>query len=206
MLSCFVGLILEDCKVPHSNYGHVILGDPSVILAYQISSNEVRCLIDIHGTVPSIANGEMAEYLKSLDAPKIPDELRNSFVSAVDKRKIRTMPNMSMATSPSSRQGAFLLGDSLNILHPLAGGGMIVALSDIVILRDLLKPLDDLHDSLSLRKQLNLFYLKRKPNACVLNAIASIAYKLFSHSLDKGKNVLVEASLDYLALEDENSK
>lgn len=72
MPSCFVGLILENCDLPHANHGHVILADPSPILFYQISSTEVRCLVDVPGQkVPSISNGEMAKYLKTVVAPQV---------------------------------------------------------------------------------------------------------------------------------------
>ncbi|KAI3996543.1 hypothetical protein MKX01_009375 [Papaver californicum] len=74
--SCFVGLILENCKLPHQNHGHVILADPSPILFYQISSTEVRCLVDVPGQkVPSIGNGEMAKYLKTMVAPQVPPQI-----------------------------------------------------------------------------------------------------------------------------------
>ncbi|KAL9378697.1 hypothetical protein Peur_030032 [Populus x canadensis] len=87
--SCFVGLILENCKLPFENHGHVILADPSPILFYPISSTEVRCLVDVPGQkVPSIANGEMANYLKNMVAPQIPSELRNAFVSAIHKASL----------------------------------------------------------------------------------------------------------------------
>lgn len=70
--SCFVGLVLENCLLPFPNHGHVILGDPSPILLYPISSTEVRCLVDIPGNkVPSVANGEMANYLKTVVAPQV---------------------------------------------------------------------------------------------------------------------------------------
>lgn len=70
--SCFVGLILENCELPCANHGHVILGDPSPILFYPISSSEVRCLVDIPGQkVPSISNGDMAKYLKTTVAPQV---------------------------------------------------------------------------------------------------------------------------------------
>lgn len=70
--SCFVGLILENCDLPYANHGHVILGDPSPILFYPISSTEIRCLVDVPGQkVPSISNGEMAQYLKSVVAPQV---------------------------------------------------------------------------------------------------------------------------------------
>lgn len=70
--SCFVGLVLENCELPYANHGHVILADPSPILFYPISSTEVRCLVDVPGQkVPSISNGEMENYLKSVVAPQV---------------------------------------------------------------------------------------------------------------------------------------
>jgi len=70
--SCFVGLVLDNCQLPYPNHGHVVLGNPSPILFYPISSNEVRCLVDVPGQkVPSIANGEMAKYLKTVVAPQV---------------------------------------------------------------------------------------------------------------------------------------
>lgn len=70
--SCFVGLILENCQLPFANHGHVILADPSPILFYPISSTEVRCLVDLPGQkLPSLSNGEMANYLKNMVAPQV---------------------------------------------------------------------------------------------------------------------------------------
>lgn len=72
--SHYVGLILENCNLPYENHGHVILGDPSPILFYPISSVEIRCLVDVPGqkTLPSVGNGEMANYLKTVVAPQVP--------------------------------------------------------------------------------------------------------------------------------------
>ncbi|CDP17553.1 unnamed protein product [Coffea canephora] len=72
------------------------------------------------------------------------------------------MPNRSMPANPHPTPGALLLGDAFNIRHPLTGGGMTVALSDVVVLRDLLRPLHDLHDATSLCKYLESFYTLRK--------------------------------------------
>ncbi|RZC62711.1 hypothetical protein C5167_024472 [Papaver somniferum] len=84
--SCFVGLILENCKLPHQNHGHVILADPSPILFYQISSTEVRCLVDVPGQkVPSIGNGEMAIYLKTMVAPQPVASTINTLAGALYK-------------------------------------------------------------------------------------------------------------------------
>lgn len=72
------------------------------------------------------------------------------------------MPNRSMPAAPLPTPGALLMGDAFNMRHPLTGGGMTVALSDIVVLHNLLKPLHNLHDASSLCKYLESFYTLRK--------------------------------------------
>ncbi|MBA0810041.1 hypothetical protein Gohar_002063, partial [Gossypium harknessii] len=199
--SCFVGLVLENCHLPYANHGHVILADPSPILFYPISSTEIRCLVDVPGQkVPSIANGEMANYLKTVVAPQVPPEIYDSFVAAVDKGNIRTMPNRSMPASPYPTPGALLMGDAFNMRHPLTGGGMTVALSDIVVLRDLLKPLRDLNDAPTLCKYLESFYTLRKPVASTINTLAGALYKVFCASPDQARKEMRQACFDYLSL------
>lgn len=72
------------------------------------------------------------------------------------------MPNRSMPAAPYPTPGALLMGDAFNMRHPLTGGGMTVALSDIVVLRNLLRPLCDMNDSVTLCKYLESFYTLRK--------------------------------------------
>lgn len=199
--SCFVALILENCQLPFSNHGHVVLADPSPILFYPISSTEIRCLVDVPGQkVPSISNGEMSKYLKTVVAPQIPSELHDAFISAVEKGNIRTMQNRSMPAAPHPTPGALLMGDAFNMRHPLTGGGMTVALSDVVVLRNLLKPLCDLHDASSLCKYLESFYTLRKPVASTINTLAGALYKVFSASPDQARNEMRQACFDYLSL------
>ncbi|KAM5569778.1 squalene monooxygenase SE1-like [Rosa sericea] len=199
--SCFVGLVLENCDLPHANHGHVILGDPSPILFYPISSTEVRCLVDVPGTkVPSIASGEMVKYLKTKVAPQIPPQLYNAFMAAVNKGNIRTMQNKSMAANPIPTPGAILLGDSFNMRHPLTGGGMTVALSDIVLLRNLLKPLRDLNDARALCNYLESFYTLRKPVSSTINTLADALYQVFCASPDPARQEMREACFGYLSL------
>ncbi|KAM0035153.1 putative squalene monooxygenase [Helianthus debilis subsp. tardiflorus] len=52
--------------------GHVILADSSPILFCPISNTEVRCLVDVPGQkVPTIANREIGNYLKTIVAPQV---------------------------------------------------------------------------------------------------------------------------------------
>ena len=79
-----MGLVLENCELPFANHGHVVLGDPSPVLFYPISSTEVRCLVDVPGEkVPSVSNGEMDRYLKTVVAPQVCVFLNSSAFSPV---------------------------------------------------------------------------------------------------------------------------
>lgn len=93
---------------------------------------------------------------------QIPPQLYDAFIAAVDKGTIRTMPNRSMPAAPYPTPGALLMGDAFNMRHPLTGGGMTVALSDIVVLQNLLRPLTNLNDASTLSKYLESFYTLRK--------------------------------------------
>lgn len=199
--SCFVGLILENCELPYEKHGHVVLADPSPMLFYRISSTEIRCLVDVPGQkVPSVSNGDLSKYLKTVVAPQIPRELQEAFIATVDKGNMRTMPNRSMPAAPQPTPGALLMGDAFNMRHPLTGGGMTVALSDIVVLRNLLKPLHDLHDSYTLCNYLESFYTLRKPVASTINTLAGALYKVFCASPDEARKEMREACFDYLSL------
>ncbi|TKY46698.1 Squalene monooxygenase [Spatholobus suberectus] len=199
--SFFVGLVLENCQLPFEHHGHVILADPSPILFYRISSTEVRCLVDIPGkNVTPVGLGGMANYLKATVASQIPPELHEAFISAINKGNMRIMPNSSMPADPYPTPGALLMGDAFNMRHPLTGGGMTVALSDIVVLRDLLKPICDLNDASSLCRYLESFYILRKPMASTINTLAGALYKVFSASPNQARKELRQACFDYLSL------
>ncbi|XP_022158631.1 squalene monooxygenase-like [Momordica charantia] len=199
--SCFVGLVLENCKLPFENHGHVVLADPSPILLYPISSTEIRCLVDIPGQkVPSVANGEMAHYLKTVVAPQVPPELHASFIAAIEKGNIKSTTNRTMPAAPRPTPGALLLGDAFNMRHPLTGGGMTVALADIVVLRDLLRPLANLKDADALCNYFESFYTLRKPVASTINTLAGALYKVFCASPDPARKEMREACFDYLSL------
>ncbi|KAI3491223.1 hypothetical protein L1887_44470 [Cichorium endivia] len=103
------GLVLQNCQLPYKKHGHVIIADPSPIVFYPISSTEIRCLVDILGQkVPSVSNGDLSNYLKTVVAPQIPPELQEAFMEAVDKGNMRTMPNRSMPAAPRPTLGLYI--------------------------------------------------------------------------------------------------
>ncbi|KAE8664653.1 Squalene epoxidase 2 [Hibiscus syriacus] len=200
--SYFVGLVLTGCKLPNENYGGVIIADPSPIVFYPISSTEIRCMVDVPSqNLPSLSNGEMSHYLKNLVAAKVIPELRTAFVTAIEEKdNIRVMANKIMAARPRPTPGALLIGDALNMRHALTGGGMTVALSDVVLLRDLLRPLHDLSDASSTYEYLESFYVLRKPMSSTINTLANVMQKMFSASSDPAIEHIQQSCLGYLRL------
>lgn len=142
----------------------------------------------------------MAQYLKTVIAPQIPHELQTAFISATEKGNMRTMPNRNMPAAPYPTPGALLMGDAFNMRHPLTGGGMTVALSDVILLRDLLRPLHSLDNAYSLCKYFESFYTLRKPVASTINTLAGALYKVFSASSDPAREEIRQACFDYLRL------
>jgi squalene monooxygenase len=63
--------------------------------------------------------------------------------------------------------------------HPLTGGGMTVAFSDIVILRPLLAAVPDLSDWNQVKRALDRWYRDRKPLASTVNILSVALYDLF---------------------------
>lgn len=199
--SFFVGLLLQGASLPHPGYGHVVLAEPSPVLFYPISSNEVRCLVDYPGeSLPGATSGELQRYLKERIAPQVPPQLQKAFLNAVESGRIRSMQNKQLTAAPLHQPGALLLGDAFNMRHPLTGGGMTVALSDTALLCDMLRPLPDLTDPIATADATAAFYVKRKPVSATINTLANALYKVFCASGSEAHEEMRQACFDYLKL------
>lgn len=214
--SHFVGLVLEDADLPAPHHGHVILGkaDPSnpvapaqegvpslgPVLVYQLATHDTRMLVDVRGSkLPP--QRDLAPWLREHVTPVLPPSVVPSFRAALDKSltkdkqyRLRSMPNSYLPPYPQGRdtRGAFLAGDSLNMRHPLTGGGMTVAFNDAVLLTELLggggavsdvkgdeRGVVDLDDWQSISERLEEWHWKRKAVASCINVLSLALYSLF---------------------------
>ena len=197
--STFVGLILRDCPLPHPNHGHVVLIDPSPVLLYPISSNSVRCLVDVKGAAALTASkGGLEAHLRNHVCPQLPESLQGPFLNSLKQGRIRSMTNKLMPAEPVRHAGALLLGDSFNMRHPLTGGGMTVALHDTKLLCDMLKPLVDFHDPVLTSQKTQAFHTARKPWAGTINTLANALYAVFCRTGKKWQDAMQIACFDYL--------
>jgi squalene monooxygenase len=92
------------------------------------------------------------------------------------------MPNSWLPPTANKTPGMIILGDAMNMRHPLTGGGMTVAFNDVVLLSELLSPekVHDLRDTKAVLQQMSKFHWQRKNLASVINILAQSLYALFA--------------------------
>ena len=183
--SKFYALELIDCPMPAPNYGIVVLGDAEPILLYQIGTHETRALIDIPDNTPtaSAAAGGVRAHIRNVILPSLPKQVQPCFEKALEDGKIpRSMPNSWLPPSTQMERGMVILGDAMNMRHPLTGGGMTVAFNDVVLLSTLLSPerIPSLGDTAAVQKAMREFHWKRKGLSSIINILAQALYSLFA--------------------------
>ena len=182
--SKFWALELIDAVLPNPMHGHVVLGDGAPVLLYQIGTHETRALMDVPEGLESAStrNGGVKGYLQNVILPSLPESVKPSFQKALNEGKLRSMPNSFLPPTTNRTAGLIMLGDAMNMRHPLTGGGMTVALNDVVLLKDLLHPnvVPDFGDTSKVLKQMEMFHWERKGLTSVINILAQALYSLFA--------------------------
>lgn len=171
----FLGLLLKDTQLPYTNHGHVIITDNAPVLVYPVSSDETRVLIDFPGDTPPRKGEELTSFLNNNIGKQLPAAIQPSFYTAVAEGKFKVMPNHLMAAKPVVKNGGVLLGDSLNMRHPLTGGGMTVAFTDVYLLGSELMKVN-FADKAKVYDAVKAFYKQRTSQTASINILADALY------------------------------
>ncbi|KAH7117844.1 squalene monooxygenase [Dendryphion nanum] len=182
--SKFWALELIDAELPAPNHGHVILSNAPPILIYQIGTHETRILIDIPENLPSASPkvGGVKNHMMTVAMDTVPASVRPSLKKAIEAGKLRSMPNSFLPSTIQKTPGLFILGDAMNMRHPLTGGGMTVAFKDVLLLSQLLSPeaVPHLEKTDQVLRQIAKFHWSRKNGSSVINILAMALYALFA--------------------------
>ena len=215
--SNFVGLELKDAPLPAPHHGHVVLGPSGPTLLYQIGSDTTRILIDVQGEkLPSVAKGDLQRHIREKVIPHLPEQLHACILKELDNgQRLRSMPNSflppSMQGQNDAVRGVIVVGDAMNMRHPLTGGGMSVGLWDAVHLTNALGGAEwrpqpenksdhvDLANWDTLKPALRAWHWNRKGLSSVINILAQALYSLFGAD-DANLEVLREGCFKYFEL------
>lgn len=182
--SFFVGLILKDCTLPFPHHGHVFLSAPTPFICYPISSTESRLLIDFPGD-KAPKKDDIKEHIKNNVAPFLPEEFKHCLEQAMAESDYKVMPNHYMPAKPVSKEGAVLLGDALNMRHPITGGGLTAVFNDVYLLSKHLLAMPDFNNPKLIHEKLDLYYQDRYHANTNVNIMANALYGVMSNDLLK---------------------
>ncbi|KAF8841400.1 SE-domain-containing protein [Paxillus ammoniavirescens] len=179
--SYFVGAILKDVRLPMPQHGTVaLIKGHGPVLLYQVSEHDTRMLVDVKSPLPSDLKGHILTNI----APQLPASLHIAVHEALENDRLRRMPNSFLPPVEQvgrfTKEGVFLLGDAWNMRHPLTGGGMTVALNDVVVLSRLLAEIDNFNNWDQMSDLLSRWHWARKPLSSTINILSVALYDLFS--------------------------
>ena len=148
----------------------------SPVLLYPISSTGTRALIDFQGDQAPRMGEELKQHLLNVIGPNIPESAKPSFINAVNAGKYKVFPNHRLAANPIVTKGVVLLGDSLNMRHPLTGGGMTAAFSDCYNLGNCLFEINNWWDKHEIELAVKKFYDTKTLQTGSINILADALY------------------------------
>jgi squalene monooxygenase len=140
--------------------------------------------VDIPEGLPSasVKAGGVKNHMLNVALPNLPECVQPSFRKAIEAGKLRSMPNSFLPPKTQKTPGLIMLGDAMNMRHPLTGGGMTVGFNDVVTLSGLLSPenVPNLEDTSAVISAMSNFHWSRKSGSSVINILAMALYSLFA--------------------------
>jgi len=196
--SYFIGVVLKDCQLPYPAHGHVFLSAPTPFICYPISSTETRLLIDYPGDTPP-KKEQVKTHIHDKVMPFLPKAFIDCVTLSLEENDYKIMPNHYMPAKPIFKEGAVLLGDALNMRHPITGGGLTAVFNDAYLLSKHLLAMPDFNNPELLHDKLQAYYSDRYHANTNVNIMANALYGVMSN------DELKKAVFEYLRKGGENS-
>jgi len=133
-LSTMSGTLVDSAHLPHPGFGHLFVGGPAPVLAYAISAEQARVMIDLPTGSDPTTPLQRPEYLRALPPP-----LRAAVSKALQEARPLSSANFTRLPKQVSRGSAVLVGDSAGCCHPLSASGMSSCTRDALALQAALR-------------------------------------------------------------------
>ncbi|KAJ1960905.1 Squalene epoxidase [Dispira parvispora] len=200
--SCTYAITLRDCELPVPNHSCLVMSKLAPVVIYPISSHETRALVIVPHHVRKMYDNDIRRYLMEKVVPDIPETIRSKFIEGVEASSLRFMPNLYLPPSRCAHNGLLFLGDAFSTRHPVTGGGMTVALGDVVLLKQLLSPqvVPSLDDTRVVAARLRVFHWKRKLWSSAITILAQVYIQIMENQGDPDFSILGFALAEYFKL------
>ena len=128
VVSIMGGILLQNVKLPFQGKGHVFLGGPGPMLAYQIGPNEVRICIDVPLEYKS--NIKDKNWIVNNYKNYLPSSISLVFEEEVLRSEIFWIGNSFLTRNFYGNSRYVFLGDAAGTTHPLTGIGITMGFLD----------------------------------------------------------------------------
>ena len=134
-ISTIAGYVIDRAALPAPGYGHVIIGGPALVLAYEIGGGRARVMFDR----PVERNGLSPSLHRDHLLAAIPAPFRQQVTAGIGSQKPLSFKSAEVIVEATSRGAAVLVGDAGGSCHPLTATGMTIGICDSLRLRDALR-------------------------------------------------------------------
>jgi squalene monooxygenase len=171
-LSTMSGTLVDAARLPYPGYGHLFVGGPTPVLAYAISADAARVMVDLPTGADPTTPVRETEYLRALPAP-----LREAVSQALRASRPLASANFTRLPKQVVAGSVVLVGDAAGCCHPLSASGMSSCTRDALALQGALRDASgDVPTALA-----HYALLRRGPQRTRLS-LASALYRCFSES------------------------
>ncbi|MGK9171120.1 FAD-dependent monooxygenase [Inquilinus limosus] len=131
-ISTLTGFELGSANLPMPGFGHMFLGGPSPVFAYEIGDGRSRVLLD-H---PIEQRSVPADAYRTALIAALPAPLGHELTKAARTQKSLSSVSCEVLVSGTVRHRVALVGDAGGTCHPLTATGMTVGVNDALALRE----------------------------------------------------------------------
>lgn len=173
----FAGYLIDDRDLIEHGYGHLVQSADRPVLAYPVPGGQARVLIGLGELPGSVRSRAFRDHIERVVAPSLPAPLCEAVARAARHQTARVMPTQFLPARTRHRPpGVVLVGDALNMRHPLTGSGMTVGLGDAVLVRDALKDLSG-----DVEAAIDRAFARRNDTNASINILADALARVMEH-------------------------
>jgi 2-polyprenyl-6-methoxyphenol hydroxylase-like FAD-dependent oxidoreductase len=134
-ISNMIGYSLTDIPLPQPGFGHVFIGGPAPVLAYNVGGGKTRMMFDLP---PETRQDSEIEYIRTY-LVALPEPLRSNVAQAIEAQTPLRAANRCIIPETVVKGRLVCAGDAGGCCHPLTATGLSACTRDAMRLKQALR-------------------------------------------------------------------